>query len=116
MNRRTRDAEVDDLLKRAMPVIHSAFQGYYRLSEKEAGEAEGELSMWFHRYARRSGIAQAPVRSLTLSLFLAACQYGRSLQIWKHEGQEADENLARALAREPGDLASELAERLERSN
>lgn len=114
MNKRTRDAEVDDLLKRAMPVIHSAFQTYYRLSEKEAREAEGELSMWFHRYSRRSGIAQAPVRSLTLSLFLAACQYGRSLQIWKYEGQEADETLALALAREPGDLASELAERLER--
>ena len=116
MNTRTRDAEVDDLLKRAMPVIHSAFQGYYRLSEKEAREAEGELSMWFHRFARRSGIAETPVRSLTLSLFLAACQYGRSLQIWKSEGQDADENLARALAREPGDLASELAERLERSS
>ena len=115
MNTRTRDAEVDELLKRARPVIHSAFQGYYRLSEKESREAEGELSMWFHRYARRSGIAQAPVRSLTLSLFLAACQYGRSLQIWKSEGQDADENLARALAREPGDHASELADRHERS-
>ena len=86
------------------------------MTEKEAREAEGELSMWFHRYARRSGIAQSPVRSLTLSLFLAACQYGRSLQIWKYEGQEADENLARALAREPGDLASELAEHLERGS
>ncbi len=116
MNTRTRDAEVDDLLKRAMPVIHSAFQGYYRLSEKEAREAEGELSMWFHRFARRNGIDQTPVRSLTLSLFLAACQYGRSLQIWKSEGQEADENLAGAVEREPGDLASELAERLERSS
>lgn len=113
---RTRDAEVDDLLKRALPVIHSAFQGYYRLSDKEAREAEGELTMWFHRFARRSGIAETPVRSLTLSLFLAACQYGRSLQIWKHEGRQADETLARALAREPGDLASELAEHLERSS
>ena len=86
------------------------------MNEKEAREAEAELSMWFHRYARRSGIAQAPVRSLTLSLFLAACQYGRSLQLWKYEGQQADENLARALAREPGDLASELAEHLERGS
>jgi hypothetical protein len=116
MNRRSRDGEIDDLLERAVPIIHSAFRSYYRLSAKEAGEAEQELSMWFRRYARRSGIAQAPIRSLTLSLFLAACQYGRSLQIWKYEGREADENLARALAREPGDLASELAESLERSS
>jgi hypothetical protein len=116
MNRQTRGEEVDDLLERALPVIHSTFESHYRLSEKEAQEAEQELAMWFHRFSRRSGIAQTPVRSLTLSLFLAACQYGRSLQIWKHEGGQTDESLARALAREPGDLASELAARLERGS
>ena len=51
-----------------------------------------------------------------LSLLVAACQYARSFQTWKHENAPIDEALARALSREPGDLASELAERLEESS
>jgi hypothetical protein len=70
--------------------------------------------MWFHRFVRRTGLAQTSARSLTLSLLVAACQYARSFQSWKHENGPTDEALARALAREPGDVASELAERLER--
>ena len=116
MNRQIRNDRVDDLFERALPVIHSALESHYRLSEQETREAEQNLSMWFHRFVRRTGLSQASTRSLTLSLFVAACQYARSFQIWKHENGATDEALAYALAREPGDVASELAERLEESS
>jgi len=110
---RTRADEVDDLFERALPVIHSTLESYYRLTEREARSAEQDLYVWFHRYARRSGLTDTPIRSLRLSLLLAACQYGRSFQLWKHGGTELDESLGRALAREPQELASELAARMD---
>jgi hypothetical protein len=70
--------------------------------------------MWFHRFARRTGLRETPVRSLRLSLLVAACQYGRSYQLWKHGEEKPDEKLGRALAREPQELASELVARLDR--
>jgi hypothetical protein len=116
MSRQTRAEEVNDLFERALPVIHSTLEGYYRLSQREARDAEHDLFVWFHRYARRIGNAQTPVHSMRLSLLLAACQYGRSLQLWKQEGVAPDESLARALEREPRDLASELVARLDRES
>ncbi len=116
MNRQIRNDQVDDLYDRALPVIHSALESHYRLSEQEAREAEQNLSMWFHRFVRRTGLSHTSARSLTLSLLVAACQYARSFQIWKHENRPTDEALARALAREPGEVASELAERLQESS
>jgi hypothetical protein len=116
MIRQTRAEEVNDLFERALPVIHSALEEYYRLSQREARDAEHDLFVWFHRYARRIGNAEIPVRSMRLSLLLAACQYGRSLQLWKQEGSATDESLARALEREPRDLASELVARLDRES
>lgn len=115
MVKQTRAEEVNDLFERALPVIHSTLEGYYRLSQREARDAEHDLFVWFHRYARRVGNAEVPVRSMKLSLLLAACQYGRSLQLWKQEGSETeDESLAAALEREPRDIASELVARLDR--
>lgn len=116
MNSQTRAEEVNDLFERALPVIHSTLEGYYRLSQREARDAEHDLFVWFHRYSRRIGNAQTPVRSMRLSLLLAACQYGRSLQLWKREGTATDESLTRALEREPRDLASELVARLDRES
>ncbi len=116
MNRQIRNDQADDLFDRALPVIHSALESHYRLSEQEAREAEQNLSMWFHRFVRRTGLSHTSARSLTLSLLVAACQYARSFQIWKHENRPTDEALARTLAREPGDVASELAERLQESS
>lgn len=113
MNIRTRSDEVDDLFQRALPVIHSTLESYYRMTEREAREAEQDLFVWFHRFSRRSGMSETPVRSLRLSLLLAACQYGRSFQLWKHGTEDLDESLGRALAREPQELASELAARLD---
>lgn len=116
MIRQTRVEEVNDLFERALPVIHSTLEGFYRLNQREARDAEHDLFVWFHRFARRIGNVQIPVRSMKLSLLLAACQYGRSLQLWKQEGAGRDESLARALEREPRDLASELVTRLDRES
>jgi hypothetical protein len=116
MIRQTRADEVNDLFERALPVIHSTLEGFYRLNQREARDAEHDLFVWFHRFARRIGNVQVPVRSMKLSLLLAACQYGRSLQLWKQEGAGRDESLARALEREPRDLASELVSRLDRDS
>jgi hypothetical protein len=113
MKRRTRVDEVDELFERALPVIHSTLAGYYRLNEHEARDAEQDLYVWFHRFTRRTGQVKTPVRSMRLSLLLAACQYGRSFQLWKSDAGEPDDGLARALAREPKELASELAARLD---
>jgi len=113
MKNRTRADEVDDLFERVLPVIRSTLEGYYRLTEREARDGEQDLYVWFHRFVRRSGLPNRPVRSLRLSLLSAACQYGRSFQLWKHGGTELDESLGRALAREPKELASELAARLD---
>ena len=110
----TRAEEVNNLFERALPVIHSTLEGFYRLNQWEARDAEHDLFVWFHRFARRVGNVQVPVRSMKLSLLLAACQYGRSLQLWKQEGAGRDESLARVLEREPRDLASELVARLDR--
>ncbi|HEY3172346.1 MAG TPA: hypothetical protein VGK86_07200 [Thermoanaerobaculia bacterium] len=116
MNRQIRNDRVDDLFDRALPVIHSALVSHYRLSEKEAQEAEQNLSTWFHRFVRRSGLSQVSARSLTLSLLVAACQYARSYQTWKYANGPTNDALRRALAREPGEVASELAEHLEETS
>ena len=67
MVKQTRAEEVNDLFERALPVIHSTLEGYYRLSQREARDAEHDLFVWFHRYARRVGNAEVPVRSMKLS-------------------------------------------------
>lgn len=107
---------MDEVFGGALPLIHSTLASYYRLDEREVREAEQDLYAWFHRFVRRSGSGQASLRVLRLSLLVAACQYGRSFQMWKQEGTAPDENLAEALAREPRELACELVARLEGGN
>lgn len=116
MKNRTRADEVDDLYQRALPLIHSTLETDFRMTEREARDAEHDLYVWFHRFARRSGLTAAPVRTLRLPLLVAACQYGRSFQLWKHGGEELDDGLGRVLAREPQELASELVIRLDRES
>ena|SRR5438105_4513869 len=108
-SRLRRPDEVESLFDRTLSVIHSALVSYYRLTEAEARGAEEDLLLWFQRLARRGGSAQMPVKLLRLSLLSAACQYGRSFQLWKLGGAEpADVDLGQVLAREPDDVASDL--------
>jgi hypothetical protein len=106
--------EVEAVFERSLAVIHSALISYYRLSEDEARGAEEDLRVWFERLARRGGGGHMPPKLLRLSLLSAACQYGRSFQLWKLGGeQSADEELNSLLSREPDDVATDLERRFE---
>ena len=109
-----RAVEVDEIFRKALPIIRSALVGYYRLSEDEAAEAEKDLDVWFARLARRGGSGQMPVKALRISLLSAACQYGHSFQLWKVGGAPTrDVTMNAVLTREPLDVASELATRFD---
>jgi len=106
--------EVQCVFERALEVIHSALVSYYRLSEDEARGAEEDLLMWFQRLGRRGGSGHMAAKMLRLSLLSAACQYGRSFQLWKlGGGQSPDASLNEALAREPEEVAVDLDRRFQ---
>ena len=106
--------EVESVFRRSIDVIHSALIAYYRLTDDEAKGAEEDLLAWFRRLARRGGSRQTPVRLLRISLLSAACQYGRSFQLWKLGGEPSDnEDLNGILSREPDDVARDLERTLE---
>ena len=51
---------------------------------------------------------------LRISLLSAACQYGRSFQLWKLGGDPSpDGDLNDVLSREPDEVASDLERRFE---
>ena len=55
-----------------------------------------------------------PGKMLRLSLLSAACQYGRSFQLWKLGGKPStDASLNEVLAREPEEFATDLDARTE---
>jgi hypothetical protein len=106
--------EVEAVFDRSLGVIHSALVSYYRLSEDEARGAEEDLRVWFERLARRGGAGQMPPKLLRISLLSAACQYGRSFQLWKLGGEQSvDDELNTLLSREPDDVATDLERRFE---
>jgi len=107
-------SEVQTVFDRTLNVIHSALVSYYRLTADEARGAEEDLLMWFQRLARRGGPGQMPPKLMRLSLLSAACQYGRSFQLWKlGGGQSSDEDLNEILAREPEEVATDLERRFQ---
>jgi hypothetical protein len=109
-----RPHEVESVFERTLDVIHSALVSYYRLTDEEARGAEEDLFVWFQRLSRRGGAGQMPVKLLRISLLSAACQYGRSFQLWKLGGEQSpDRALNDLLAREPDDVAGDLDRRFE---
>jgi hypothetical protein len=104
--------DVQSVFARTLSVIHSTLVSDYRLTEEEARGAEEDLLVWFQRLSRRGG--HMPERMLRVSLLSATCQYGRSFQLWKLGGAASqDASLNALLAREPDDVAVELAQKLE---
>ena len=85
------------------------------LTEEEARGAEEDLFVWFQRLARRGGAGQMPPKLLRISLLSAACQYGRSFQLWKLGGGAVRRSRAepRLLAREPDEVAGDLDRRFD---
>ena len=109
-----RPDEVESVFSQALDVIHSGLVSHYRLSDEEARGAEEDLFVWFQRLSRRGGAGVMPVKLLRISLLSAACQYGRSFQLWKLGGEQStDSNLNEVLAREPDEVASDLDRRFE---
>ncbi len=109
-----RDEEAREVFSRLEGVVRTTLLTYYRLSLEEAEGAEEDLLVWFLRLARRGGGPQMPPKALRLSLLSAACQYGRSLQLWKLGGKpSADESFNRILSREPEEFAMDLQSRLD---
>ena len=107
-----RPDDVESVFSLTLDVIHSALVAYYRLTEEESRGAEEDLYIWFQRLSRRGGAGQMPVKLLRISLLSAACQYGRSFQLWKLGGeQSADTSLNQILAREPDEVAGDLDRR-----
>lgn len=107
-----RPDEVESVFSLTRDVIHSALVSYYRLTEEEARGAEEDLYVWFQRLSRRGGASQMPAKLLRISLLSAACQYGRSFQLWKLGGEKSpDFNLNELLAREPDEVAGDLDRR-----
>jgi hypothetical protein len=104
-----RDEEAREVFARLQTVIRAALLQYYRLTDEEATGAEEDLLVWFLRLSRRGGGPQMPARALRIALLSAACQYGRSLQMWKLGGKRSrDADLNRVLSREPEELAMDL--------
>jgi len=109
-----RPDEIESVFALSLGVIHSALVAYYRLTEDEAQGAEEDLFTWFQRLARRGGSGQMPAKLLRISLLSAACQYGRSFQLWKLGGEASeDRELAALLAREPDEVAGDLDRRFD---
>jgi hypothetical protein len=109
-----RSDDIQSVFSLSRDVIHSALVSYYRLTEEEARGAEEDLYVWFQRLARRGGAGQMPPKLLRISLLSAACQYGRSFQLWKlGGGQSDDRELTALLAREPDDVAGDLDRRFD---
>jgi hypothetical protein len=109
-----RPDELESVYSLTLGVIRSALVSYYRLNEEEARGAEEDLYIWFQRLARRGGSGHMSPKLLRISLLSAACQYGRSFQLWKLGGeQSADGFLNDVLAREPEEVAGDLDRRFE---
>jgi len=108
-----REDEAREVFAQVAGVIRAALLTYYRLTPEETAGAEEDLLAWFLRLTRRGGSSQMPIKALRLALLSAACQYGRSLQVWKLGDAPADERLSGVLSRDPEELASDLHSRLD---
>jgi hypothetical protein len=106
-------AEMLSIFDRSADLIRWSLRSFYRLTETEAAGAEEDLRAWFQRLVRR-GAAPPSAQVLEVALVSAACQYGRSLQLWKLHGKpSADASLNVLLARQPDDVAKDLRHRFD---
>jgi hypothetical protein len=105
--------EMLSIFDRSVELIRWTLGSYYQLTEVEAAGAEEDLRAWFHRLVRRGTSPPSP-QLLEVALVSAACQYGRSLQLWKLHGQPSrDANLNTLLARQPDDVARDIRQRFD---
>jgi hypothetical protein len=109
----TDNDETEGIFDHSIELIRSTLLSHYRLTEEEARGAEEDLRAWFQRLVRR-GATPPSMRILEVALISAACQYGRSLQLWKLRGKPSqDEKLNALLARQPDDVARDIRQRFD---
>jgi hypothetical protein len=102
--------EIDVVFGRALPLIDSILIRQYALPREEASEVERSLYEWFHGFARRPG-SPASCEGLRSHLLSMACQTGHVYWAGKPDAVPAtDENVRRALALGPQQIAIELEE------
>ena len=105
--------EMLSIFDRSIELIRWTLGSYYRLTQSEAEGAEEDLRAWFQRLVRRGTSPPSP-QILEISLVSAACQYGRSLQLWKLHGQPSrDEGLNVLLSRQPDDVSRDIRQRFD---
>ena len=105
--------EMLSIFDRSIELIRWTLRSYYRLTEAESAGAEEDLRAWFQRLVRR-GTSPPSSQILEVALISAACQYGRSLQLWNLHGQPSrDESLNVLLARQPDDVARDVRQRFD---
>lgn len=114
--RKPSSARLDDLesvFVRNLEAVRSTLRNSYRLNEDEIRGAEEDLHVWFRRLARRQ--TAPPPTVLQIALLSAACQYGRSFQLWKlRDAPSPDAGLNDVLARQPEDVARDIQQRYDR--
>lgn len=94
-------------------LIRTTLRSSYCLTEEETRGAEEDLHTWFLRLARR-GPSPPPPKVLQTALLSAACEYGRSYQVWKLGGERSsDQRLNEVLARKPEDVARDAQNRFD---
>lgn len=103
------DLKVMRAFQDVVGLIRVALTSHYRLTEKEAGDLERDLEVWFRRFCRRNPTTDT-VREKLPSLLVMCCTFARSYQKSKlPEGfVPPDERLARALEQKPQDVACVL--------
>lgn len=106
--------EIESVFKHALGVIRSALVRDCGLTGEEAAEAEGDLYTWFHRFVRRKGADQVPVRALRVSLLFAARQHGLTYRTRTRRGSSVDGTSKEGFAKKARDTASDLALRPDR--
>src|SRR5262249_6197320 len=105
--------DLESVFVRNLEAVRSTLRTYYRLTEDEVRGAEEDLHVWFRRLARRQ--TPPPATVLQIALLSAACQYGRSFQLWKlRGGPSPDSGLNDVLARQPEDLARDIQQRFDK--
>lgn len=96
---------------RVLPLIDVTLRREFRLPKEHAREVEQDVYLWFSRFALRPGSGKS-VETWRTNLFWATCQAGRKYWQWRLGGRPvADDQIRRALNREPLEMAKELEER-----
>lgn len=105
----SRQAEVDRVFSRSLPLLESALTQEYRLTPQEAAEVQQSLLEWFRGFARRPGSPESP-DALRRHLLNMTCEAGHVYSTGRLAASSTDERLQRTLTLGPQQIAIEIEE------